>query len=237
MDIAKGMDTTTGKARAAFLKSATWDNGSTLRVYFLGGNKQQQEWVVKVIRERLQPFVNLTFIWSNETPLKPADCPIRVSFDSNQGAWSLLGTQSLTESSSNATMNLGWIDDDTDFDPPTSLESRGSGAVVLHEFGHAIGMIHEHSSPNTSIQWRCDKVLQATAAPPNQWDTETTVHNIFNKYNASEINASEYDPTSIMHYWYPSEWICNASELNLSLNTKLSALDKAWLSKTYPKSG
>jgi hypothetical protein len=225
------------KARAAFVKSAIWDNGSTLRVFFLDGTKQQQDWVSKVIKTHIEPIVNLKFVWSNETRLNPRDCPIRISFNPNEGAWSLLGRDALTERSpSNPTMNLGWIDDELDYDPPgPNSPAKGSGAVVIHEFGHALGMIHEHSSPNTSIQWRCNRVLNATCSPPNRWDVDTTIHNIFNRYDTSEINASVYDPKSIMHYWYPAEWICNSDELNLSLNVKLSELDKIWLAKMYPK--
>lgn len=225
------------KARAAFVKDALWSNGSTLRVFFLDGTTQQRKWVSDVIKTKLEPLINLKFVWSNETTLNPRDCPIRISFNPNEGAWSLLGRDALTERSPSApTMNLGWIDDHVDYDPPgPTSPAKGSGAVVLHEFGHALGMIHEHSSPNTAIRWRCNKVLEATASPPNRWDVATTIHNIFNRYNASETNASVYDPKSIMHYWYPSEWICNSNELNLTLNVELSEMDKKWLSKMYPK--
>ena len=36
-----------------------------------------------------------------------------------------------------ATMNLGWQDE----------------GVVLHEFGHTLGFIHEHQNPEGGIQW------------------------------------------------------------------------------------
>jgi len=37
------------------------------------------------------------------------------------------------------TMNYGWLKDDTD-----DVEYR---RVVIHEFGHALGAIHEHQNP------------------------------------------------------------------------------------------
>ena len=41
-------------------------------------------------------------------------------------------------------MNYGWIDADS---PEEELRS-----VVLHEFGHALGLIHEHQNPLSGIR-------------------------------------------------------------------------------------
>lgn len=38
------------------------------------------------------------------------------------------------------TMSLGWIADDT------ILDDRERG-VILHEFGHVLGLLHKHQSP------------------------------------------------------------------------------------------
>jgi len=38
-------------------------------------------------------------------------------------------------------MNLGWISGESDV---ISDEERG---VILHEFGHTLGLLHEHQSP------------------------------------------------------------------------------------------
>ena len=47
-------------------------------------------------------------------------------------------------------MNLGWIHDSKSEDELRS--------VVLHEFGHALGAVHEHESPYASIPWNKEKV-------------------------------------------------------------------------------
>ena len=47
------------------------------------------------------------------------------------GSWSYIGTDALHIPKESKTMNLGFIDRST----------------VMHEFGHALGLIHEHQSP------------------------------------------------------------------------------------------
>ena len=48
-----------------------------------------------------------------------------------QGSWSYLGTDATRVPKESFTMNLGFVDRST----------------VLHEFGHSLGLIHEHQSP------------------------------------------------------------------------------------------
>ena len=47
-------------------------------------------------------------------------------------------------------MNLGWLTAAT----PDEEYSR----VVVHEFGHALGCIHEHQSPAATFQWNKEAV-------------------------------------------------------------------------------
>ncbi len=63
-------------------------------------------------------------------------------------------------------MNLGFLD----------------GGTAAHEFGHAIGLGHEHQNPAGGIQWNEPVVLQNLAGPPNNWDEATIRHNVLNKY-------------------------------------------------------
>lgn len=223
----------TGKARAAFMKSALWPKGTVLRIFFLGGSSSQRQWVYNIVTTNLVPLLDpnwLKFEWSHLNPSFTVDtCPIRISFKPSDGAWAYLGTESLGIPTPEPTMNLGWLDDQVD----TTNPLKGTGIVVLHEFGHLLGMVHEHNSPNVRIQWRKSEVIKELSGPPNNWDINTINTNIFQKYNAADINGSAYDPKSMMHYYYSDKWMCNADELNITMNREMSALDKEWINKMY----
>ena len=67
---------------------------------------------------------------------------IRISFDYNDGSWSCVGQQCKSITIDEATMNLDCIDPSTN---AVTSEERG---IILHEFGHALGLLHEHQSPS-----------------------------------------------------------------------------------------
>jgi hypothetical protein len=117
---------------------------------------------------------------------------IKIDFDPTGGAWSYIGTDTLEGEKSQPTMNFGW------FDVPT----------VLHEFCHALGMVHEHSNPNGKpINWAVCHVAKF-ASESQGWNAKDIKENIVEKYKADLINGSEFDPRSIMLYFYPGNVLC-----------------------------
>ncbi len=119
-------------------------------------------------------------------------------------------------------MNLA-IDRDT----PESFVNR----VVLHEFGHAIGFVHEHSSPNGSIPWDVPKVIEYYERTQG-WSAEKTKYNVLSKYAVAQVNASVYDPLSIMHYSIPNS--LTVGNFEVPWNAVLSENDKSWARLIYP---
>lgn len=225
------------KAKAAFIKDVLWENGSVIRVHFCDGDVFAHNAVSFAIKKYLEPLVNLSFRWSHEDPtITMRNGDIRISFAEKGAAYSLLGVESQYDRS-RPSMNLGWLDaNESTSDLPNVY--AGTYQVILHEFGHAMGMIHEHNNPrNNCIVWNKEAVRAALRGPPNYWTNDIIDTNMFGTYCKDQINGSDYDPKSIMHYWFTKEWVCNPCNLKLQYNTKYSDLDKKWLSKMYPKSG
>ncbi len=204
-----------GVRRAIAPIGKTWMNGSTLNVRFMGGSsteqtvaKQQAEWWAQV--------ANLKFEFNNAL-----NAEIRITFDQNDGAWSYVGTDCRGIPLDQPTMNLGFLD----------------GGTAAHEFGHAIGLAHEHQNPAGGIQWNEQVVIREAAKAPNFWNEAKTRHNILRKYSAEQVNGTKFDPDSIMLYFFPASWTLNG--IGTKANEVLSAMDKAFVAgaKMYPKAG
>jgi hypothetical protein len=95
-------------------------------------------------------YANITFHHSTELQ----GTTVRITFNPDQGSWSFgayhtcstlrcieqcrtVGTKNSSIPAGQATMNLGWIADTTNI----ADDERG---VILHEFGHVLGLLHEY---------------------------------------------------------------------------------------------
>jgi len=76
---------------------------------------------------------------------------IRIDFNPSEGASSKVGTESYSVRRGRATMHLGTLD-------KSSVLADIDRASILHEFGHALGFLHEHQSPILSNQLNEDGV-------------------------------------------------------------------------------
>lgn len=121
-------------------------------------------------------------------------------------------------------MNLGWIND--------SYSAVDIRQVILHEFGHALGAVHEHESPLAHISWNKERIYHDLGEPPNNWDKATVDLNMFQIYTRQEVQTVEFDPDSIMLYYFPPEWTTDGK--GTKYNTDLSNKDKAYIKFCYP---
>ena len=196
-----------------------WLPGQTLRVRFLDTPELAQR-VLEIAGEWTR-HARLNFQLVTDGP---AD--IRVTF-AEPGNWSAVGTDALVTEyfpPDGATMCLSEI--------RRADSSMRVERIVRHEFGHAIGLVHEHSSPAAGILWDKEAVYAELAGPPNHWDQETVDHNVFRRYGATTTEHTAFDPHSIMLYPLPARWTLDRR--TFAENIVLSDTDKDFAARIYP---
>jgi serralysin len=208
--------------KAALLNKYRWPNGAQVTIRFLEGDQTLQARVQAVAQEWVGP--NMARLFLSFKPQNEQKTDIRIAFQRGKGSWSVLGTVCRTVPEPEPTMNFGWIDANS---PDPVLRS-----VVLHEFGHALGLIHEHQNPKGGIPWNEDAVIADLSGPPNNWDLATISHNMFDRYSPDAVSGTEVDSQSIMMYPIPAAWTLNG--FSAGFNSELSEKDKTFIRFAYP---
>ena len=205
------------RAKAALLNGTTWDI-KQLPVYFMNGSEQYHQ-EVKTHVKTWQEFADIEFVFVDDP-----NALIRVSFEppfSPQGQFnSVIGAQARLVPTSQPTVNLGFL--------PNTAEDEFQ-RLILHEFGHTLGLIHEHQSPNAGMRFKIPQVYSYFSQ--FGWSAQMVQSNILNRYTFADVsNATAFDMNSIMLYPFPAE----IAEPATGINRVLSDLDKQFISKMYP---
>jgi hypothetical protein len=104
---------------------------------------------------------------------------------------------------------------------------------VVHEFGHALGCIHEHQSPDENLQWNKDAVYSYFTGSPNFWTKPEIDSNVLQRYSPEGMAFTRFDRQSIMLYMFPAELFLD--HVGTPNNTDLSNGDKQFIAQCYPK--
>jgi Astacin (Peptidase family M12A) len=205
--------------RAAIERLRLWENGKRLRIRFLDGDSAVQQRIANIAPEWEQ-FTNLKLDF-----VRDGAAEIRISFRDVGFSWSTVGTDALSRSRTQPSMNYGWL-------KPNTAE-REYRRVVLHEFGHALGMIHEHQNPEAvgRIPWDKPKVYAYYAR--QGWSQQDVDENIFDVYERDDTNFTSFDSSSIMQYAVPDD--LTVGSFAIGWNTELSEMDKDFMRRQYPK--
>ncbi len=219
-----GVDEAADAQRIAFVRRRRWAPGRRLKIRFLDGTVTMRK-KVREVAEEWTKYANIGFDFGDHAH---ADTDIRISFYADRGSWSAVGTEARIRSwfpIYQPTMNFGWLRDGS----PQEEWSR----VVLHEFGHALGAIHEHQTSIGGLVWNEPKVLEYFKGPPNFWDEETIRFNVLDKYKQSQLMGTTFDGASIMLYGFPGSLFKNG--VGTKSNNTLSKQDKDFAAKAYPR--
>ncbi len=207
-------------ARMAIINRSKWDRGYTLRCRFLDGSETQRS-KVEAKAHLWEKYANIKIVFGDD-----ANAEVRISFQADPGSWSAVGKDCLNSSyfpKYQPTMNFGWLKDDTD--------SKEYERVVVHEFGHSLGCIHEHQSPADKLMWNKVAVYKAFSGPPNYWSKSDIDSNILEKYSPTGITFTRFDIHSIMLYQFDSSLFTDHK--GTPENTQLSAMDKQMIGEMY----
>jgi hypothetical protein len=217
--------TAAGADRAALLRGAKWNVDQEITVSFLdddhGLRNRIKDYALQWTDDGVKGMAHVKFSFRKDT----TDTLIRISFR-QKGNWSAIGTtcRKVTDKAK-PTMNFGNLNSDS-----TEEQIR---RAVLHEFGHALGLIHEHQSPAAGIRWNEVAVYRDLMPPRGNWSKKIVDDNLFKTYTEQETNFTEMDETSIMVYPIPAHWTENG--ISFDWNTDLSARDIDFIKKEYGK--
>lgn len=195
-----------------------WKPAETLKIYFFGG---QDNRTVRVL--------DYASIWSKHCSIRfqattrIEEAKIRVSFR-EPSSWSYIGTDAIGVPRNEPTINFGWLDD--------KLPEKDYIQIVLHEFGHILGLIHEHQSPATRMNWNKSYVYWYFWQHYN-WTKTKVDTNLFQEFEKTTTQYSSLDKDSIMGYYIPPQFTLDKQIF--SQNYILSAMDKKYISKIYTK--
>lgn len=211
-DLINSKDDFISKPDAAILQWPLWKPGQTIKIKFLDGDSASQE-KVKRIAAQWTLYANLKF----EYVTKDEYADIRIGFQiGTPGAWSELGMRSAYGDLNRQTMRLGTLTGD----------EASSRRTILHEFGHALGLIHENASPIAQINWNLSKVYQYYS----EWSKEEVDRFVIK--SPEQTNYTTYDPLSIMHYYIDPSLTTDG--VGIPEQTKLSRIDMVSINKWYP---
>lgn len=217
-------------ARYVLERGKLWAPGSSLRVCFYGGTREQRDAIYESVADLLNgKQINLTLDFGNrqsyatcnsDPTVKPHE--IRVTFDSCCAAY--IGRESLLPSI---------IADG----PSVFLQGPPSKHLIQHEFMHALGVHHEHQSPaaNCALNLKVDVIAKRWG-----WSEDKVKTNLstLNRNSSSYAWSTLFDRSSIMKYYFLPEFLIGGQQDRCFSpeNTTASQLDIEGLRTAYPAS-
>lgn len=193
-----------------------------MRVSFLNGYESDRQTVKYLVKKHYNSLpMRLRFEFPSQRNIYSSD--IRIEFANHSSSY--IGRQA-EGYPGQATMWLNMY-------PRMHAQEAARDKVqadVLHEFGHALGLVHEHKHPGCGATWNYGALMGK-----NGWGLSMVRRNYdANTQSALATNWEEaYDPCSIMHY--PIQRGDTVRGItSIEENFVLSKGDKETLASLYP---
>jgi len=185
----------------------------TLGICFLNGTDSQRALVRAASVKWLTGELGTKMKFAFDVPRDKSQ--ITISFNNSSLNRSLVGRESAQYANKQATMDLGDLIDH----------------VIEHEFGHVLGLEHEHSNPAAPIQWNKQQVIDDMMQ--QGWSEQDVEENIFARFNKDYacVGDPAFDKDSIMLYPFSENWTLN--HFSSAVNTMISERDVRCVTSLY----
>lgn len=246
------VDTT--KSRGVADNYHTWENGKVLLVKFMpGGGKVLRDKIMLNAKE-WEKYANITLKFVDDTT---RFTNLRIKLGKGSGHNSAVGTEANFRSQTMQTINFDTLYfADIQYylskmvkkgikppyninqisaemqEEPNVWNTKELRRVVMHEFGHALGLLHEQSFPG-AVNWKKTDSVYNYYEETQGWSRKMVDFNVFEVAEQFYTNSTSYDPKSIMHYsiepWQTTDGY------SLKDNYEMSFGDKMLIAALYPK--
>lgn len=170
---------------------------------------------VEAIAREWEKVANVRFVFDNAP-----DAPVRVKLGNGNGGYSALGVDCYHVDPNEPTMEL-----------LLSRDEKLLRNTVLHEFGHVLGCVHEHSSPVSDIVWK-EQNVYSYYKHHFKWPKERVDRQILHRYEEVGTNHTTFDKDSIMIY--PLDPWFMENQPKIPAHDDLSPKDERFIREIYP---
>ena len=230
----KGMILTDEPSYAVADKKRLWNRNNksgspiTLDILLQSGSAESQHLVERFAVEWTE-YANINFRFHRDhSRTKRFDIAVNIHEvdDANgRGGTSFIGTDSkMMADRGHSTMHLY-------FTPSTDTASKKS--YILHEFGHALGLVHEHQHPERGFTFDQEEILRYCSE--QGWSEKDCYEHKINTFSYQDYDIFSYDSKSIMHYQMHDIYIGQSTDKEIFKYVRnLSLGDKLSIAKIYP---